>query len=242
MLLGDPSMRSSDGMRSVDMMASQDAYGLPTEDKGSQDSGNGFVDEDEDLESKNPFAKCFKKNDLEMIDGVRESKKQRAARLRKIRLEEVLRIKLMLEYRVRFDMDFANAGEVVLLIPAPEADRHALVLERHFEEQSSPKGNAKGREVDEELMKDFVQGGKKRGGGLEEEAFSLKSLFRRGGKRKDTFMELAEEEAMKPQKTGEGPVKIVAKAVDATETEMIELFELGYRGIFYRLSAPSRGG
>ena len=222
-------------VQSVDMMRSTDA------EAGSGGKSDDELDgEEEDEADKRSCRNCWKKPD----DGLNESKKEKLVRLQKERKEKTRLLKLTMDYQVRFHAEFGNAGDETLLVIMPEEDRREAMLERHYEEQEVASPSA--RTVDGDVMKDFIQSSTNNRQN-QQAAFSLKAIFRK--KQADTFMQLdGDEEEAKQQKAKKkkqkkqakkakaGDVEVARhKPTDKQEEEMVDLFGLGYRGLFFNM-------
>ena len=131
MFLGEQ-VAKADMLKSIDMLASEENYGMLDSYMAKSDA----FDEDED-DGEEEKSGCFKRKPKELTgpDGKIETKKEKIARLQKRQREEVLAKKRVLEYNVRFHFHFGTVGDTTLLELAPENERHDKILARHHEER-----------------------------------------------------------------------------------------------------------
>eukprot|EP01043_Picozoa_sp_COSAG02_P026269 COSAG02_NODE_1508_length_12230_cov_7.647597_1_plen_1756_part_10 len=232
-LLGE----SGQDAMSIDMLASQDGYG-----DQSMISSQLQEEDDEGADRETVGLLCFKRQ-REYTEEEKQDKKAQQARIKAEKEAELLANKMRLEYQVRFHRDFGTIGDVDIMALKPEPERLQLTLDRHKEEEDLVVPAV--IEVDYDIMADYVDDGKGYGGNAgTKKKKSWKDKMRGRGEEQDGFMIVDEEAEAKRKKKKQKKKKTKGKETggeaadegpaDAREAELFEMFNLGYREIFYK--------
>lgn len=237
-LLGD-SIPKGDMIKSLDMLASEDGYGDPV--APSRDLEQALPEVEEESPAERGFLCLKKKDSSSEADAKAEKASEIAKRKQREAEEKILAKKRSLEYQVRFNLEFGSVGQIEMLEARPEDERRQALLERQAAEENLVVPTV--IDIDEDIMKDFVDDGKGYlGAGASGGKFSWKSIFRRNKDTVDGFMMLEDDEVVqKKSKKKKSKMKGMlsqdaeqeVKATDVREEELIELFNLGYREIFF---------
>jgi hypothetical protein len=222
---------------SLEQLASQDGYGdtgtyMSQDMTGAEEKKQKVAVAQE--EEPTGFL-CFKRQPA--VDE-KANEKNLAAKELAAKLAEGLEKKRAMEYEVRFHKSFGSVGAKELMELKPEPERLELTLEAHKSEEDLSVPVV--IEVDPDIMATYIDDGtnfddevagrKKKG---------WKSLFRRGKGTQDNFLVVDEEEEAaeakrnKKQKKGEVATEKIGPA-DAREAELIAMFHLGYRELFFK--------
>jgi Ca2+-binding EF-hand superfamily protein len=235
-LLGE----SGQGAMSLDMLASQDGYGEKSTYMDASQDQNADATEDEDIVG---FL-CFKRQ-REYTEEEQEDRKAEDARIKAEKQAEILVNKLRIEFQVRFHREFGTTGRVEMMALKPEPERLQLTLEKQIAEEDLVVPVV--MEVDYDIMADYVDDGKGYGAGAGgKKKKSWKTMLKRGGESEDGFMVVDEQaehdkkkkkkKKKKNKKKGKGgeEEEEAEGPTDPREAELIDMFNLGYREIFFK--------